>query len=162
MNYYKLILLFLVLPFESDYCTCPPPRHWEKAASIEYEYSEVVFVGDVKSFSNDKNKFTIEVCEVFKGDLKSGQIILGKNLRSCYPYIDRGGSWLLFGNHSQIFEVNECGISSNIEKPRQLMIPIKPPSVISKNRRIEEKTQRENDAKEAMQNLLTQLRNIVL
>ncbi|MEO9953526.1 hypothetical protein [Nonlabens sp.] len=68
-------------------------------------------------------EYLIEICEVFKGDLQPGQIIKGVNWGTCGPYVDTDGEWILFGNYSDRFIVNDCGLSSNIIDPKRLLAP---------------------------------------
>lgn len=123
---YILLLSVFIFPDGVDICDCAPVPHWQKATPREFEYVEDVFIGDVTIY-NEK-EFEIRVCEVFKGNLKSGQIIKGKNSSYCGPYVDKNGEWLLFGKYSNNFKVNDCGLSSNIAEPFTILPPPPPPN----------------------------------
>jgi len=157
-NIYNLILLILFLPIEKNICTCPPPANWRKATPSEYNYSNDVFIGDVKLIPNSQVDYEIVVCEVFKGDLKSGQTIKGEKFGTCGPYVNKNGEWVLFGTYSTKFKVNDCGISSNINDPRGLLPPPPPP-----NSEIEEKVtlkSRKLEARKHIKKQINMLRNI--
>ena len=98
--------------------------NWKKATPIEFEYSKNVFIGEV-TVCDDEN-YEIVICEVFKGELTAGQMITGKNISTCGPYVDNNGEWMLFGEYTTAFTVNDCGISINTTDP--LMLPPPPPS----------------------------------
>ena len=66
------------------------------------------------------------MCEVFKGNLKAGQVVKGTNPRYCSPFVDKLGEWVFFGKYSTDFKTNDCGLSSNIAEPFG-MFPPPPP-----------------------------------
>ena len=114
--------VFFVVGF-SSLCTCPPPKNWKKATPIEYKYVNDVFIGDIRIDCDNDFEYLIVICEVFKGDLQPGQIIKGINSGTCGPYVDTDGEWILFGNYSSRFIVNDCGLSLNIINPKRLLAP---------------------------------------
>lgn len=105
-------------------CICAPPMNWKKATPIEFEYSKNVFIGEV-TVCDDEN-YEMVICEVFKGELTAGQMITGKNRGTCGPYVDKNGEWIMFGEYTTEFTVNDCGISMSMTDPR--MLPPPPPS----------------------------------
>lgn len=123
---YLIILSVFTISSESNICSCPPLPNWKKATSIEYEYSQDVLIADIQIGKNQTD-YKIEVCEVFKGDLKPGQILNGKNIGTCGPYIDKDGKWILFGELSRYFRVNDCGLSSNVSEPYGIIRRPAPP-----------------------------------
>jgi hypothetical protein len=156
-NIYNIIFLILALPLGVNICTCPPPTNWRKATPIEFEYSEFVFIGDVTIC--DDESYEIVICEVFKGNLKAGQFIKGKNIGTCGPYVDENGEWVLFGEYSTDFKTNDCGLSSSIADPFGLTVPPPP----KPNSDIDRKKQINKWKVESKKNILEQikmLRNI--
>jgi hypothetical protein len=127
MNIYITILSIFFLPNGANVCSCATIGNWRKATPKEYKYVEDVFIGDVKKIGESKFDYEIEVCEVFKGDLKVGQIIKGTNPRYCSPFVDKLGEWVLFGEYSTDFKTNDCGLSSNIAEPFGMFPPPPPP-----------------------------------
>ena len=122
---YIIIISIFIFPNGTDICECAPLPNWKKATPKEFEYVEDVFIGDVTICNN--TEFEIKVCEVFKGNLKAGEIIKGENIGYCGPYVDKNGEWLLFGNYLNNFKVNDCGLSSNIAEPFGMFPPPPPP-----------------------------------
>ena len=76
---YILLFTLIFIPNGAEYCTCAPLPHWNKATPKEYEYVEDVIIADVIIDENEIG-YKIIVCEVFKGDLKTSQILNGKIL----------------------------------------------------------------------------------
>ncbi|WP_127845636.1 hypothetical protein [Psychroflexus aestuariivivens] len=125
----KILIIFLTLifiPNENKNCTCAPIENWQKATPKEFEYVDDVFIGDV-TISENQTDYLIVVCEVFKGDLKSGQKIKGVNIGYCGPFVDKNGEWVMFGKYLTEFKVNDCGLSSNIAEPYGMLPPPPPP-----------------------------------
>ena len=122
---YIIILTLFLFPNGTEICTCAPLPHWKKATPKEYEYVDEVFIGDVTIC--DGTNFEIKVCEVFKGNLKVGEIIKGENIGYCGPFVDKNGEWILFGKYLNNFKVNDCGLSSNIAEPFGMFPPPPPP-----------------------------------
>lgn len=124
------ILIFLLtinfIPIGMDNCTCARIENWRRATSQEFEYVDDVFIGDV-TINEKQTDYSIVVCEVFKGELKSGQIIKGVNIGSCEPFVAQNGKWVMFGKYSTEFKVNDCGLSSNIAEPYGRFPPPPPP-----------------------------------
>ncbi|WP_167342050.1 hypothetical protein [Nonlabens sp. SY33080] len=154
---YILLFKLIFIPNRAEYCTCAPLPHWKKATPKEYEYADDVIIADVIIDENEIG-YKITVCEVFKGDLKTGQILNGKNFGTCGPYVDKDGEWVLFGANTTYFKVNDCGLSSNIAEPRELLPPLPPPnSGIDYDKLIEK---RRKEARENIKKQIQMLRRI--
>lgn len=151
------------LPNGTDVCTCAPNGNWRKATPKEYENVEDVFIGDVTILENNSD-YEIVVCEVFKGELKSGQSIKGENLRYCGPNVNKNGQWVLFGNYSTTFLVNDCGLSSSITEPFGMYPPPPPPkknSDVDRKELIAKwKSELKSESKKNIQKQINMLRNI--
>ncbi len=155
-NIFNISILGLLISFGTTICVCQPPRPWEKATKMEFRDSETVFIGDV-TICDDK-EYEIVVCEVFKGTIKNGQTIIGKNQGTCEPYIGKSGEWLLFGDFSTEFIVYECGTSSNINEP------LNPYSLLPSDMRKERLASLNSEILEArkiVQNQIYLLRNVL-
>lgn len=152
---YFILFILIFIPNGSEYCTCKPLGHWEKATPKEYEYVDNVFIADI-TIDKNQTDYRITVCEVFKGNLKAGQTLNGKNIGTCGPYVDEDGEWVLFGNNKAHFKVSDCGLSSNIAQPRELLPPpIK--SGIDYDKQIQERKTR---ARENIQKQIKMLRKM--
>jgi hypothetical protein len=105
-------------------CTCPPPRNNEKGWSKEYVNSELVFIGEVSCYNEEDYTYTIEVCEVFKGNVESGDLITGSNDLSCHPWVELEKDWLFYGTmiSDETFQANGCGHTTTYEKPTQRVL----------------------------------------
>jgi hypothetical protein len=127
----NLIYIFLAITLitsEFKVCTCAPDDEWEKEFKEEFKSSEDIFIGEVLFLNEDGNQYKVKICEVFKGDLKIGQVIYGENSRICPPVVDKKGQWLFFGEYLEHFHQNTCGMTTNINDPNQIPPPPPPPS----------------------------------
>jgi hypothetical protein len=127
MNIYSLIVSLFFVPNGTNICSCAPNGKWRIETPKEYNYVDDVFIGDVKEIGESKFDYEIVVCEVFKGNLKAGQVVKGTNPRSCSPFVDKLGEWVFFGKYSTDFKTNDCGMSSNIAEPFGMFPPPPPP-----------------------------------
>ena len=152
MNIYSVLLALFFLPNGANICTCAPNGNWRKATPKEYNIVEDVFIGDV-TIDEITSEYSIVVCEVFKGNLKSEQIIDGENLGYCGPFVNKNGEWVLFGKYSTNFKVNDCGLSTNIAKPFGMYAP--PPEEITTD--VVEKNMIEKWKAESRKNVLNQI-----
>lgn len=103
----------------------------EIAQSKEYNSSEVVFIGNIISVSEDLKYYNLTIVEVFKGNLTENDTIKGINYLSCEPIISQNGNWLLYGRfNSGLLNVNTCGLSRDINAPMRnryfTIIPLPP------------------------------------
>jgi hypothetical protein len=119
----KILLTILILTFfihESFSCDCKDRMDLNIARITEYNNSEIIFLGEVISISDDQLSYRVSVIEVYKGDLKTNQIIEGKNHQFCAPFINYTGQWLLYGNiENGKLKVNICGLTRSLEFPEQ-------------------------------------------
>lgn len=112
------ILFFFVTGTKLFACDCGPLEKLDTIREKEYGNSDVVFTGRIISLSEGWEDFQIGVTEFFKGKIKRGQILSGKNNTGCEPYIDKGGEWLIYGkivNDSLV--INPCGLSRSFDFP---------------------------------------------
>ncbi|MGB3592186.1 MAG: hypothetical protein WBA16_10925 [Nonlabens sp.] len=107
-------------------CTCAPPGKWNTVLLEEFQFSDDVIIGDVVYY--DDYCYESIVCEVYKGNLSIGEQITGVNSRSCEPYVDNDGEWILYGSYNTHFITNDCGGSTSVENPR-FPIALAPPAV---------------------------------
>lgn len=79
--------------------------------------SECIFVGNVIEVNEDLT-YKIVVIESLDGGDVQGNVYLGQNWRYCYPYVDKKGTWLVYGSiENGFFKVNSCGLSRSFDKP---------------------------------------------
>lgn len=159
---YSIIALLFLLPITNEVavCDCVWSKNWRKAIVKEYESVDDVFIGEVKSISDDNLEYEVIVTDVLKGNLKVGTAVTGINPIYCDPIVDKKGPWLFFGTLLDNFYLNECGYTSNIEKPWSITPPPPPPPPELK---LDEKKMLDKwkeTARETMQEQLTILRNI--
>lgn len=112
------VLFFFVSGTRLLACDCGPLEKLDTIREKEYENSDVVFTGRIISLSEGWVDFKIGVTESFKGNIKKGQILSGKNNTDCEPYINSGGDWLIYGkivNGSLV--INPCGLSRSFDFP---------------------------------------------
>lgn len=123
----KLVTSILLLVTISTLaCDCAPIKYVDRAIENEYKFVDDVFIGDVKWIDDDSTYYEIIVCEVFKGDLRPGQKIKGINKGLCGPYVFKTGEWILLGTYSNEFKVHDCGLTTNLAEPWNILPP--PPS----------------------------------
>lgn len=156
---YKIaILTFLFSINQTPDCECPRIEDWRNFTIKEFEYSQEVFIADVIWISEDETEFKFIVLEVFKGDLAVGTTITGINARPCGPLVNKKGDWLFFGMLTDLFQINSCGFSVNIEEPWRSLPPL-PPSELHLD---EEKFMKgwKEEAREVMEEQLTIIRSL--
>jgi hypothetical protein len=130
----KIFLITLILTLfihESFSCDCKDRKDLDSARIIEFNNSELVILGEVISISDDQLNYKVRVVEIFKGDLKTSQIIEAENHQYCVPFVYFTGKWLLYGSiQNGKFKVNICGLSRSLdfpEKNRYFRAPPPPP-----------------------------------
>ncbi len=90
--------------------------------------SECIFIGEVIEVNDSDFTFKIKVTESLDGGDAIGNIYIGRNWKTCSPYIDKKGKWIVYGNLENGFlRLNMCGISRSFDYPIVDMI-IPPPS----------------------------------
>lgn len=119
---YINILLFTTWT-ELCACSCAPIKKEDRKFYKEYEFVDDVFIGEVKNFDDDSINYAIEICEVFKGNLRPGQLIQGVNEGYCEPFVDKNGEWMFLGHYSDTFEVNDCGLTTDLDEPWSIFPP---------------------------------------
>jgi hypothetical protein len=112
------IFLFFVTAIKLFACDCGPLEQLDTIRAQEYKNSDVIFTGRIISLSEGWEDYKIGVTESFKGNIKKGQILTGKNTIDCEPFINMGGDWLIYGkivNDSLV--INPCGLSRSFKYP---------------------------------------------
>ena len=157
---YSIIILIFLLPVtnEVEVCDCARIENWRTATVGEYEYVKDVFIGEVKKISEDKTEYEFVVLEVFKGNLKVGRTVKGINPKYCEPDVNKKGHWLFFGAFSDNFNLNECGLTSNIEEPWRILPPPPPPELKADEKKMIKRWKKE--VRENMQEQISILREI--
>ena len=156
-NIYHFIFGTVFLFSGINFCDCARIENWRTATHGEYEYVDDVFIGDVNLISENKNEYELIVCEVFKGNLEIGEKIKGINAKYCGPIVDKKGQWLFFGKFLTEFKLNECGLSTNIEEPWQILPPPPPPHLKAEEKSII--TNWKKDARKMVHEQIIILRN---
>lgn len=109
-----LILMFIQNAFA---CDCIPKR-LEELQNIELENSECIFVGEIIEINKDLT-YKIRVVESLDGGDLQGNVYIGENWKSCQPYVEEKGFWLVYGQTENGFlKMNICGISRSFDKPQ--------------------------------------------
>ncbi len=148
----KLILLIYFLATLTSYaCTCVPPLKLDSQRTEEFEKSKVIITGIVSKLNQKEQKFELKISEVFKGNLKINQDIIGQAIFSCVPFVDKNGEWLIYGNYENgMLTINTCGLSRSLNHPeenRHFIMP-KPPPDLKITESDREKLIRKNNKKE--------------
>ena len=124
----KLILLiYFVATLTSFACTCAAPVKLDSQRTEEIKKSKVIITGIVSKLDRNKQKFELKVTEIFKGNLKIDQDLIGQAIFSCVPFVDKNGEWLIYGNYENgKLKINTCGLSRSLihpEENRHFIIP---------------------------------------
>lgn len=133
VKYFNLnIILFFISISAYSYCLCPP-MPLEKLQQYELKESEVIFIGEITDFNKNTQYYKVKIEELFRGELKTNDIIIGENWKYCTPHINRNGKWIIYGKIANgVLKMNECGISRSFENPQETIsssIPILPPPI---------------------------------
>lgn len=92
----------------------------------EIEISECIFIGEIIEINSDLT-YKIRVIESLDGGDLQDNIYFGKNWKSCQPYVEEAGFWLVYGRMENGFlKMNICGLSRAFDKPTA------PPSISEK------------------------------
>lgn len=84
----------------------------------EIETSDCIFIAEITEISSDKRFFSATVIESLDGGDLIGNTYTGKNWKSCSPFVDTLGTWLLYGiNEDDFLRLNSCGISRSFVDP---------------------------------------------
>lgn len=117
----KLLLSIFLFTLSFSTCIACDCNDFEKlniAREKEYNYSDVIFIGEIIALSDDSSNFQIKVLELFKGDIIVSQTLVGINNSYCTPYINKTGKWLIYGNlQNGELRLNICGLSRSFETP---------------------------------------------
>lgn len=117
--------LLLLVSKEMIACTCGLSRLSEKQ-KWAIENSECIFIGEVFEIDKLNQTYKVRVSESLDGGDISNNIYVGKNWKSCSPYIDKKGKWLVYGSVEDGFlRLNLCGISRSFNYP--VIYPTPPP-----------------------------------
>ncbi|MGB6036400.1 MAG: hypothetical protein WBG42_09025 [Cryomorphaceae bacterium] len=127
----RLIALGLLATALSISCMCPPPKTGLQGFDEAFDRVSDVFVAEVVMIDTLSLMYVVEVIEVFKGDLKKSDKVLGRNHWSCYPNIDRYGKWIIFGEDGIEFSTEQCGLTFNLDSTRILTPP--PPAALNQS-----------------------------
>ena len=108
----KLIWTFILSSFfaHSGFaCDCPF-KSLEELQKREMENSECIFIGEIIELNNDLT-YKIKVIESLDGGDLQDNIYIGKNWKSCQPYIEKIGTWLVYGRmESGFLKMNICKV----------------------------------------------------
>jgi len=137
-------LLLISLSSELSACICGILRLSDLQKS-EIKNSECIFIGEVFDINKSKQTFKVRVSESLDGGDISNNIYVGKNWKSCSPYIDKKGKWLIYGSTEDGFlRLNICGISRSFDYP--VVYPT-PPPFPKLNGKPKDKIERKTDSK---------------
>ncbi|WP_411031826.1 hypothetical protein [Spongiimicrobium sp. 3-5] len=115
----KLIWTFILSSFFVQIgiaCDCGF-KSLEELQNREMENSECIFIGEIIEVNNDLT-YKIKVIESLDGGDLQDNIYIGKNWKSCQPYAEKTGTWLVYGRMENGFlQMNVCGLSRAFDKP---------------------------------------------
>ena len=117
---YCILILVLLVSKVIYACSCNMKKleEWQK---IEVENSECIFVGKITEV-NKNLTYKITVIESLDGGDSQGNIYIGQNWKTCYPYVETNGTWLVYARMEDGFlKMNICGISRPFDKPHAPM-----------------------------------------
>jgi hypothetical protein len=140
-----LTILILFISIKTFACTCAPKKlsEWQKS---EIENSECIFIGEVIEVNKTDLTFKIKVIESLDGGDEKGNTYIGKNWKSCSPYVSEKGKWIIYGHMEDGFlRLNMCGISRTFKNP--MVYPSLPP------REFFEKKLSESEQRKILKNL---------
>ena len=128
LRYINLVLTMFFISIKGySFCFCPP-LPLKKLQQYELKESELIFVGEITDFNKKTQSYKVKIEELFRGELKKGDIIIGENLRYCTPHITRNGKWIIYGKIiNGVLKMNECGISRSFKNPQESISSILPP-----------------------------------
>lgn len=121
------ILIFGLLFTTLTGCGCecaPPPRDRTQAWKSNYEYSDLVFVGQVKEVNED-GSYSFEVIETFKGETSS-TLLSGEIFNTCSTGPDLVDAlWIVYAETTDDgqLDISMCSLSRPFSESPFLMKP---------------------------------------
>ena len=164
MKKYLIIPFPIVVIFLSIACICPPTRLSDKQKE-EIENSEYIFIGNVIEIDESNHTYKIRIIESLKNCAIEGLVYEAKNWKSCDPYINSTGKWLIYAQMEDGYiKTNLCGISRSFKKPQDVISSIPPPPLIENesNKEYERKRElwKQEDQKRSKQDLENEIENL--
>ena len=124
-----IFYLIIVLPVKEIIgCICPPKMNLLKIQKNEMKNSDCIFIAEIIEVY-DNLTYKIKVIESLDGGDTYGNIYIGQNWKTCHPYVENKGKWIMYGNMDNGFlKLNTCGISRRFDYPvvKHLAPPPKP------------------------------------
>ncbi|MDC7998418.1 hypothetical protein [Gilvibacter sediminis] len=119
-----LALIFLVVFVPNSFaCICTTLwQVWNKDEYIELvNYTDVIFIGELKVVSFEEDCYEFEILDVFKGDVEVGSILTGHYITSCSDMPSLYGSYLIYGDYDNFdgkstFEYSQCSPSKMVSQ----------------------------------------------
>jgi hypothetical protein len=111
-------LLLISLPFDSYCCKCKDLGKLDSMREIGYEYSDLVFLGELIEYDTTDHSFTFQIIEIFKGDYDS-ITIKGGYFSSCSMFPRDKCKWIIYANFEEnnLIEVDQCLTSRSEMNP---------------------------------------------
>jgi len=121
------MLIILLIGFISNSFACDCYKlnwaNWDEQAVVDnINQSELIFIGNLISSTTESYKF--KVIEVFKGEIKKGDIIDGFYPTSCSgrPHPKRNKEWIFYGFYinfegDYILNFSTCGLTRSLRYP---------------------------------------------
>ncbi|WP_435577887.1 hypothetical protein [Gilvibacter sp.] len=123
MNKILTIIFLLAYIPKSFACLCLNLwNEWDESEVREqFSYTDVIFIGELKSISLEEKCYEFEIINTFKGDLKKEEIVQGYYMNSCSAMPTLNGKYLIYGSYynldgKMILEYGQCSSSKWIEK----------------------------------------------
>jgi hypothetical protein len=117
------IIIFISFIPKSFACMCTVFwNEWNEQQTIEtIEFSDVIFIGELKALADDCYEF--EIIKVFNGNLEKGNVVAGNYVTSCSAMPYGNGKYIIYGqyhtiNEEIIFDYSLCSPSRKISDIR--------------------------------------------
>lgn len=119
-----LSILFLGIHLN---CQCPPISTSIESIQHEFQEAEDVIAGFIFNVDIANELVRIQITDVFKGELNSGDTIVMSTDEHCSGFLNEVGSCVLFGRMATFFLRSGCDLSFNVDNPH-LLPPPPPPA----------------------------------
>jgi len=114
-----IILLFLLHQGQTFACNCKSFGSLESLRKISYEYSDIIFLGEMVNYDTSNLTYSFVIKDLFKGQFLS-DTIEGNAFTSCSSFPNVSGSWIVYAkldDRSNHIDISQCLASRSYQNP---------------------------------------------
>ena len=104
-----LITLIIVISNQVYSCDCKDLGPLDSLRIISYNFSDLVFLGELVDIDTMDFSYTFKIIELYKGEIKT-ELIKGKYFDSCSSFPKEKCKWIVYANirSTNVIDINGC------------------------------------------------------